>query len=93
MPIQKSFPSNYAATLASTGLVAVDFGFPAAMVTLTNDGAGPAYVRLSTGPASTSDFQLSSGGSHTWHSLGTGVSGFSFATTSTGNSLRAGAWG
>jgi hypothetical protein len=84
--------SNSTGTLNSTQ--ANDWGFNAALVKIVIDGGGPAYLQLNGQSATTNDYKLSSGDTLTdWYDIGVGLAGISVAATSTGISMRIGAWG
>ena len=87
--------NTYGATLTSTGLVGVVFGFTATQIVVKNDGTGPAYINMmSSNAASTvagNGFPLSSGETLDLQNVQSGV--ISIAATSTVNSVRVGAWG
>lgn len=93
--IQKQFPNEYGDNnVLSSGAGGVGFGFAAGLVRIQNLGAGNAYIRLrSTGPGSTGDTLLSSGSVLEVGRMGAGISGFGYASTSTGLALSVGAWG
>lgn len=83
-------------TVGSTGVLqyASAFGFNAGLMKVIVDSGGPCYMRLSTGPASTSDYKLTSGDLLTdWYDVGVPWSGLSLCATSTALAARAGAWG
>ncbi len=72
----------------------LDFGFQAGLIKIIVNAAGPAYIQMNGSVATTADYQLSTGDTLTdWYNVGAGLSGLSIAATSTGMSLRVGAWG
>ncbi len=79
----------------STGPTAVDFGFGASLMKFIVNSGGPVYLQFNGNPATTNDYQLSSGDLLTdWYDFGVQISGFSFTPgTSTVLSVRMGAWG
>jgi hypothetical protein len=102
----RSFHNQYSAALnttstgaagaGSTGALSatVDFGFPAALLKLSVQSGGPAYLQLNGQTATTADYPLSTGDALVdWYDVGVGLSGLSFMSTSTGTVLRVGAWG
>jgi hypothetical protein len=96
MPDQNKTFSNQFATVytSTTAAGGVGFGFNASRVMLTNDGAGMMLFTLaSTGPATTGDYQLSSGETRDMAVLTAGVGFKSTATSTAGPSIRVGAWG
>lgn len=86
--------TSLGSTNVLTSLQAIDFGFVAGLMKLVVDSGGPAYLQLNGQTASTADYRLSSGDTLTdWYDVGAGFSGISITATSTGLSMRVGAWG
>jgi hypothetical protein len=83
-------------SIATTGLISLDFGFLASEIEVRNDGTGTCFISFrggSTGAmgttaqiATTNDYPLSSGEITTLGSLLT--AGMSIAATSTANAVR-----
>lgn len=105
MSLLRSYPNQFSANITttstgsgSTGFLlstgAADFGFNAALLKMIVNGAGPAYIQFNGNPATTNDYQLSTGDTLTdWYDIGAGASTLSIGSTSTGFSMRLGAWG
>lgn len=94
MPLTRNFVNQYAdPAWASTGHAAVDFGFEATQVTITNDGSGAAFINLGSTVATTGDFKLDQSETLTVRGVGSGIRGMAWASTSTGVTIRVGAWG
>lgn len=93
MDQNRTFPNEFtdAVNFTSTG-ADVDFQFAASRLRLRNDAAKSVYIKLNalTG-ATTSGHELKS--SEELNIDGMTISGMSFVATSSGGSLRIGAWG
>jgi hypothetical protein len=107
MSLFRQFPNQFAQAVVNTtstgaagaGSTSVltntlDFGYQMGLMKIIVNAVGPAYIQMNGQTATTNDYQLSTGDTLTdWYDIGCGLSGISIAATSTGMSLRIGAWG
>ena len=98
--IAGGFPNQYGnvGNTGSTGSIGHGFGFAAALTKIVNDGPGPIYLDLRTTSGATTGgsnlYQLNTGDLLTdFYDVGVTIIGLSYATTSTANNTRLGAWG
>lgn len=104
-----SYPNQFAAKITTTSTVAsgstgfltstaaVNFGFGASLMKVVADGVGTGYLRMDGNVPTTAaagSYQLSTSDFLTdWYDFGVQMTGLIVGATSTGFSMRVGAWG